>query len=334
MARFQFVRVCVAILCAMSIPMLAGCGSGKDSASSAPPAKSEKLAHESELLTLTLRPETEKRLGIQTTTLSSREVVGTIVAQGEIVAPGAGGIVVLTSSTDLAALATNQVRADGDVARAAAELAQAEKQAARANALVREQAESEKTREEALTTLAVARANLRTARAAREILGTGVSSMAQGSTLWVRAALFGGDLDAVDKGAPVEVRGIGDTSGSLIARPVRGPPSANGTTGTIDLYYVLPRLEAGFRIGQRVSVAIPSSTRSRGLAVPAAAILSDIYGGEWVYVLTKPHVYERRRIEVARMSQGNALVTRGLDAGAKVVTAGAAELFGTEFGAK
>ena len=60
----------------------------------------------------------------------------------------------------------------------------------------------------------------------------------------------------------------------------------------------------------------------------------DAYGGEWVYVLTGPHAYERRRIEIAAMHDGQAMLARGLARGDKVVIAGAAELFGTEFGAK
>ena len=68
--------------------------------------------------------------------------------------------------------------------------------------------------------------------------------------------------------------------------------------------------------------------------VPASAILRDIYGGEWVYVRSAPRAYERRRIEVGAFSNGQALLSRGLARGDQVVTAGAAELFGAEFGAK
>lgn len=73
---------------------------------------------------------------------------------------------------------------------------------------------------------------------------------------------------------------------------------------------------------------------SAALEVPASAILTDINGGEWVYVETAPHQYERRRVEVARIIGGRAMLARGLASGVRVVTAGAAELFGTEFGTK
>jgi multidrug efflux pump subunit AcrA (membrane-fusion protein) len=68
--------------------------------------------------------------------------------------------------------------------------------------------------------------------------------------------------------------------------------------------------------------------------VPRTAIVIDIYGGEWVYVQSAPQAYERRRIEVAAIRGTYAMLARGLKPGDKIVTAGAAELFGSEFGAK
>jgi hypothetical protein len=89
-------------------------------------------------------------------------------------------------------------------------------------------------------------------------------------------------------------------------------------------------------VGERVLVDLPEQTGSRAdtLSVPASAILTDINGGEWVYVETAPRQYERRRVEVARIVGGRATLARGISSGARVVTAGAAELFGTEFGTK
>ena len=90
----------------------------------------------------------------------------------------------------------------------------------------------------------------------------------------------------------------------------------------------------GFRIGQRVSITLPVAGPDSGLSIPASSIIHDIHGGEWVYVRVGTNAYERRRVEVAAVSGGRAAVSRGLTAGTPVVTAGAAELFGTEFGAK
>jgi hypothetical protein len=70
------------------------------------------------------------------------------------------------------------------------------------------------------------------------------------------------------------------------------------------------------------------------ISVPESAIVRDIYGGEWVYVQTAPRVFERRRVEVAAVSDRDAWLARGLNPGTEVVTVGASELFSTEFGAK
>ncbi|MEQ1861480.1 MAG: efflux RND transporter periplasmic adaptor subunit, partial [Chthoniobacteraceae bacterium] len=59
----------------------------------------------------------------------------------------------------------------------------------------------------------------------------------------------------------------------------------------------------------------------------------DIHGGQWVYENTAPQTFTRRRVVVDRVVGPDAVLASGARAGAKVVTDGAAELFGTEFGA-
>jgi len=67
--------------------------------------------------------------------------------------------------------------------------------------------------------------------------------------------------------------------------------------------------------------------------VPEAAVLYDIHGATWVYEDLGGNRYARRRIQIARHAGDRAVVSRGIGEGARVVTEGAAELFGTEFGA-
>ncbi|MEJ7811102.1 MAG: hypothetical protein WKG32_11885, partial [Gemmatimonadaceae bacterium] len=66
---------------------------------------------------------------------------------------------------------------------------------------------------------------------------------------------------------------------------------------------------------------------------PAAAIVRDMSGGSWVYERMDSLTFARRRVEVARVVGGRAVLAIGPKAGTPVVIAGAAELFGTEFGA-
>ena len=68
------------------------------------------------------------------------------------------------------------------------------------------------------------------------------------------------------------------------------------------------------------------------LVVPWAAILHDIQGNTWVYESIAPQTFARRRVQVVRIVGGDAVLASGPKPGTKVVTDGAAELFGTEFG--
>jgi hypothetical protein len=310
---------------------LAGCSAAERPAA-VKPAKTEPVAHETELLRLTLTQDAERRLGLRTVAVGSGATRRTRAAHGEIVAAPLAGGVPTASGTDFGTLAANQARADGDVGRASAELDVAQKAYARADALVREEAGSVRARDEAASALGVARASLRAAQAQRVLLGQAVATLGRQGGLWVRVATFAADLDDLDRTAPAVVRELGAGGGGLRATPVNGPPSGNAAAGTVDLYYALP--SGAWRVGQRVSVDLPMRGAASGLVAPASAILRDIHGGEWVYVRVKTHVYERRRVELAAQSGGQAQVLRGLAAGTEVVTAGAAELFGTEFGTK
>lgn len=312
---------------------LAACSPTEASKAEAP-AKVEVIGHESELLKLTLTPAAEKRLGIATVAVGTGSSVRIVSAHGEIVVPAMAGGVPISAQTDLSALAASQVRTEGDIARSRAEVMLAQKAASRASALVQEEAGSIRSRDEAQSALSVATANLRTAQAQRALLGSSPAALGRQGTLWVRVAVFAGDLSQIDRSASAQVRDLGSGRIQLSARPVSAPPSANVTAGTVDLYYTLPYRGGAFRVGQRVAVDLPSTGATSGLMVPTSAILRDAYGGEWVYVRTAAHVYERRRIEISATTAGQAMLARGLTDGAQVVTAGAAELFGTEFGAK
>ena len=68
------------------------------------------------------------------------------------------------------------------------------------------------------------------------------------------------------------------------------------------------------------------------LEAPYSALFYDASGGEWVYVSREPLVFERAGIKVERIEGDKMYLSEGPDAGTKVVTAGAAMLFGTENG--
>lgn len=154
--------------------------------------------------------------------------------------------------------------------------------------------------------------------------------------LWVRVPLYAGDARRVRRGAPATVRPLGGADGaSMTATPVAAPPSADASAASVDLFYEV-RGAGALRPGERVDVAIPlggASTDERGLAVPLSAVVRDMSGGSWVYERTDSVTFIRRRVEVARVAGSLAILASGPKPGTKVVTAGTAELFGTEFGA-
>jgi hypothetical protein len=317
----------------LALATLPACDRSK--APSAPaPSKAELIAHESDLLKLTLTPEAQKRLGIQTSPVSNGSSISVREAAGEIVVPptSAGGMPT-GSLSNLQQIGAQQAAADGEVARATAQARLSRIAFNRAEALVREEAGSARARDEAGAALAAADAALGVAREQRRLLGPSVSSMGSQSRLWVRVSIFGSDLATVQRGASVKVSDLGGRGTSQTARPVQGVPSANATTGTVDLFYALSNPGNAFRIGQRVAVDVPIQGQTTGLSIPSAAILRDIYGGEWVYQKTAENVFVRQRVEIVSETGGRALLSRGLTPSAKIVTVGAAELFGTEFGA-
>lgn len=77
------------------------------------------------------------------------------------------------------------------------------------------------------------------------------------------------------------------------------------------------RTEAAERTGRRVSV-------------PYAALLYDPEGKTYVYTSPKELHYVKAEVRVARVESGRVVLARGPPAGTRVVTTGAAEVYGTE----
>ncbi len=65
--------------------------------------------------------------------------------------------------------------------------------------------------------------------------------------------------------------------------------------------------------------------------VPYGAVLYDAHGDTWVYTSPEPLVFVRHHIVIDYISGDRAVLSGGPPSGTKVVTVGAAELFGAEF---
>jgi RND family efflux transporter MFP subunit len=255
-------------------------------------------------------------------------------------------------------------------AEAAARLELARAELKRAEELLESRAASEKRREEAQAALAVAEATHRSIRAQLENLrssglvpspddeGFTVSSPIDGriaavyvtagqrvtageplfdvfseDPLWIRVPVYTGDLAAIDRQTRAVMRPLSaDTSTTVLVDPVPTAPVGDPVTVTVDFHYLLPNPNRLFQPGQKVNVSLPLLGAEEGLVVPYGAVLHDIHGGTWVYETPSPGMFVRRRVELARVVEDLAVLRRGPPAGTSVVTVGAAELFGTEFG--
>lgn len=261
-----------------------------------------------------------------------------------------------------------RAQADQQVASAAARLTAAEARATRAGQLAQARAGSVRAAEEATADREVARAALAAARARRARIGAsplesdvaltlraphdGVLRqvlVAEGqtvpagaplveltavATLWVRAAVYTGDLAAVDRAAEASIRSLSGAERSVrVGAVVDGPPTTDPAALTSDVYYALTNDDGVWRPGERVSVSLPLREARATTAVPWSAVVFDFDGGAWVYAATAAHTFVRQRVAVGFVSGAFAALTRGPSEGTAVVTVGAAELFGTEFGA-
>ncbi|MBI3683195.1 MAG: efflux RND transporter periplasmic adaptor subunit [Acidobacteria bacterium] len=163
--------------------------------------------------------------------------------------------------------------------------------------------------------------------------GAAVCEIADWSRLWVKALVFSGELASVRRDAGARVRRPASGAVEITLPPVAAPPTADPNAATVDLYYALDSGSGAFRPGERLEVRLESENTRTRVQVPSEAIVYDIHGGAWVYEEVGPQAYARRRVEVERIAGGRAYIARGLQTGARIVTTGAAELFGTEFGA-
>ena len=292
------------------------------------------LTKEADLVVLTLKPEAENRLRLKTVLperktisevrLFSGEVVTPLASEGKTVAPFLGGTL-----DEVLRLADLQAAADGRLQQAQLQIDAAKIAVERAQKMLIAEAGSVRGVDEAKTALALAESSMATARSQRDLLGSPVGH-GGARRAWLRVAIYSGEAALLDPRAAAGIRLLGSAVVQA-ARPVAGPPTANGLLHTVDWYYEMPS-QATFRAGERVTVEIPlSQPQGKGCVIPFNAVLHDIHGGQWVYVQVKEHAYARRRIQVLRVAGNEAVLHGDLPDGAKVVTDGSAELFGTEF---
>lgn len=153
--------------------------------------------------------------------------------------------------------------------------------------------------------------------------------------VWIRVPVYVGNWRKIDtdQGASVAEYGQPPDAALRAAKYVSTPPrSADPAATTVDLFYELANEDGRLYPGQRLPVTLPMRSLQKSLVVPWSAIVYDVHGGAWVYEQVASQTYVRRRVEVRYVDGADAILARGPRPGAKVVSEGAAELFGHEFG--
>jgi len=153
--------------------------------------------------------------------------------------------------------------------------------------------------------------------------------------VWVRVPLSAGDLQTVDRSQPATILPLvrsSDTTG-VTARPVDSAAIADTKERSSTLYYAVEGTQQRLTPGQRVRVQLTLMGQgSQRAVIPYSAVIYDLKGETWVYTSPEALTFVRERITVDYIEGDQAILTQGPAAGTKIVSVGAAELFGTEFG--
>lgn len=87
----------------------------------------------------------------------------------------------------------------------------------------------------------------------------------------------------------------------------------------------------GIETVQATEEMITRSEARPRITAPYSALLYDVQGRAWVYTNPEPSVYIRQEVEVDFIEGSKAALNEGPPPGARIVSVGAAELYGTEY---
>ena len=296
---------------------------------------------EADITTVTLTPEAAKRLGIATVEVVRKVTKQARLYGGEISLPlemGTGTHALMNlappqNAAEILKLAELQATADGEILQAKIRLAAAQRSLERAEKLLSNETGSARLAEEARSVQDLAKAALEQLTARRALLGPGFAATPDGTRWWARVAIPAADPVTLDAQADANLTLPGTNIILTARRMTAAPPTANGLASTVDWYFEVLDVQRQLRPGQRVQVRIPvSGAGAERLTAPWAGVLYDIHGGQWVYEMTGPATFVRRRVQVSQVAGADAVLATGPATGARIVTDGSAELFGIEFG--
>lgn len=159
------------------------------------------------------------------------------------------------------------------------------------------------------------------------------AEVAARDSMWIRVPIADSEFQVLASARAVGLEMLnGHGIEGIVLASVAAPPRAHASNATIDRIFAAEDDKGTLVPGQRLAVRLALASQE-ALTIPRAAIVYDIHGGAWAYEAVASQQFARRRIEIQAIAGERAVIGRGLKDGARIVIAGAAELFGTEFGA-
>lgn len=110
------------------------------------------------------------------------------------------------------------------------------------------------------------------------------------------------------------------------------PPAVSEQVEGSDAVRVVMTAEAAKRVGVKTAEVRADPAGGSLTVIPYEAVLYDPDGGTWAYTNPKPLVFQRADIDVARVDGDSAFLDAGPPVGTPVVTVGATEIWGVEYG--
>jgi hypothetical protein len=170
--------------------------------------------------------------------------------------------------------------------------------------------------------------------ASRRYSGEVISVIANLDATIVRIEMPESDRKRILPQEPAIVLPLGreDHRNRIQARSVQDPTRYGLYPMPGTLYYETKTSAAALVVPQLVFVELALSGGEAQRVVPYSAVLYDPHGGEWVYTSPEPLVFVRQPIKIGSVVGDDVVLVDGPPEGTPVVTVGAAELYGAEFG--
>jgi multidrug efflux system membrane fusion protein len=123
--------------------------------------------------------------------------------------------------------------------------------------------------------------------------------------------------------APLEVRAIGSDGKTLLSvgKLTLIDNTIDQATGTLRLKATFANEDERLWPGLFVNVRVVLNMRRRVATVPAQTV-QDGPTGQYAYVIKEDNTVERRKVEIAAVQDGLAVISKGLKPGEKVVVEG------------